>query len=491
MRGPSPPLTPAEERLLSPAQREEGLRLACQVPYREGMEAEPVFPWVSPRAKEALSRGRLDRFPLHPLGEDKFPSLPAGEPFLGVAVDLGTTTLAASLLDLREGRELARAAAPNPQAVFGSDVMSRLAAALEKEKRQRLRELALEGVAALASSLGDPGKVRAGVVVGNTAMITLFLGLDPATLALAPYLPPRTSPLLASARELGLPFHPQAPVYLPPAVGGFVGSDALAGHFASRLGPAGEELPLLYLDVGTNGEVILALPGGTLAASAPAGPAFEGGGISAGMPAAPGAVAGVRWEKEELRLEVVGGGRVLGICGSGLLDLVAALRAAGALDAGGLFTLHRAPPPLASRFGEREGERFFRVAPGVELTQRDIRAFQLAKGAVAAAWRLLLEEAGVSPGELKRVLLSGAFGSYLREESALRVGLLPPVPPERVVPVGNAALEGAELLLLSREAREELEREAARFRHLSLASHPRFQEVFLEALELDPWPTRP
>ncbi len=429
---------------------------------------------------------------------------------LGVALDIGTSTLAASLVDLATGVELAAASAPNPQAAFGADLMTRLGHAFHHEGRRELQKRVVAALNDLIHGLCrrldvDPPSVYAASVVGNTAMHHLFLGLDVEPLGLAPYVPAVTGPLTVAAGEVGLAIHPRGAVYCLPCIAGFAGSDIAAVLLATRLWEAGA--PVLVIDLGTNGEILLGDSTGILACSAPAGPAFEGGAIAHGMRALPGAIQAVAID-DDVRLDVIGGGPALGLCGSGLVDAVAALLNAGVLDPSGRFRPDRrgALPPAVARRLDKGGNWFVLAWPGepsgsrardtaalpageaagasgtaVTLTQKDVRQLQLAKGAIRAGINVLLTERGIRPEDLAEVLLAGTFGNYVREESALAIGLLPPVPAERVRPIGNATAAGARQALLSRAARETLELVVRRVRHVPLAMRPDFQEVFIES----------
>lgn len=411
----------------------------------------------------------------------------------GVAIDVGTTTLAASLVDLTTGTELGVASGPNPQAARGGDLMSRLGHAFTAAGREELRARivsALNGlVADLTRTCGiASADVYAASVVGNTAMHHLFLGLEVEQLGLAPYVPAVTGPLILPAREAGLGLHPAALVYLPPNIAGFVGADLSAVLLATRLWEL--DGPRLVVDLGTNGEILLGDRTGILTCSAPAGPAFEGGAVARGMRAAPGAIQGVRVDGD-VRLDVIGGVRPLGFCGSGLVDAVAELLRAGVLDPTGRLRIDerdRLPAPLRRRITEDGGGAFLFASPeeagdgqAIALSQLDVRQLQLAKGAVRAGAEILLARRGIRPDDLAEVLLAGTFGNYIGEEQALAIGLIPPVPAERVRPIGNAAAAGALLALVSRQARVDMEAAVARVRHLPLAALPEFQDVFIES----------
>lgn len=408
----------------------------------------------------------------------------------GAAVDIGTSTLAVSLVDLTTGAEVAASSGPNPQAAFGADLMTRLGHAFRPEGRRELRERVAGTVNALLAEACRRGgipveAVYAASVVGNTAMHHLFLGLAVEQLGLAPYVPAVTGPLLLAAEEAALNINPRGVVYCLPCIGGFAGADIAAVLLATRLWESDE--PVLVIDLGTNGEILLGDRTGVLVCSAPAGPAFEGGAVSRGMRAVAGAIQGVAIE-EDVRLDVIGGVPPRGICGSGLVDAVAAMLRAGVLDPSGRLRPDRRgglPDAVARRFDE-SGSSFILawpepggVAEAVALTQKDVRQLQLAKGAIRAGVEVLLAERGLRPADLGAVLLAGTFGNYIKEESALAIGLLPPVPVERVRPIGNAAMAGARLALLSREARLTLERTVGRVRHVPLATRADFQEIFI------------
>lgn len=500
--GDAPEPTPADREQLTAAEIAMGYRLSCRLRVA-GDLAVAVVPAAAADARKA-GLGRLSG----PVEVEPWAALnPAGRS-LGFALDVGTTSLAGALLDLNTGEELAAQALPNPQAVFGADLMSRLAYAIQGEAQraelaQLVREAALGTLARLLSRAGARREeVVAATLAGNTAMHHLFLGLPVEELAIAPYVPS-----LLEGRLFDLPGFP--PLYALPNVAGFVGADAVAAGVAAGIDQG--DATFLLVDVGTNGEVLLRHKGRVYACSAPAGPAFEGGEISQGMRAGPGAIEAVRFDGSDLVVQVMQRGaaagraaagagaaaegvaagavaagdaaaggaadRARGICGSGLLDAVAALLDAGLLDWMGRL---RAQGPVAGRVAP-DGLAV-ELAPGVRLTQKDVRALQLAKGAIRSGIDLLLRVAGVQPGELDAILLAGAFGNYLRRESAVRIGMLPAVDPDRVRPIGNAAAAGAKMVLLSQHARARAERLAREVQWVDLATHPDFEEIFMEAL---------
>lgn len=421
-------------------------------------------------------------------GRDILGIIPRKRAPLGLAVDLGSTKVALFLYDLESGEMLSAHGLLNPQVPYGEDVVTRIQHASEGGAR-RLRELAAEGInRGLSAMLAESGRERRdvfeAVVVGNTAMHHLFLGLPVEQLGKSPYLPATDLPQEVASRDLGLELNPSAVVYLPPPIAGYVGSDHLAALYAARL--AERAGPCLLLDIGTNTEVALQAGGRITCCSCASGPAFEGGGLSRGMRAGEGAVEAVFIDPltGEPELSVIGEARPTGICGSGILSALAALAGTGVVDPGGRLQEGR---PGVTREG---GELAFRLSPGSEngeglsITQGDIREVQKAKGAMRAGIDSLLAEAGIEPDELKEVILAGAFGTYLDPSDALAVALLPPVPLDVVDQVGNAAGAGARSMLLSARARAEAEALAERIGYLELSAYPPLGLLFAAGMYL-------
>ncbi|MBI1388819.1 MAG: DUF4445 domain-containing protein [bacterium] len=444
------PVTPAQRNRLTPEELAQGWRLACQCSVRGEVSLE------------------LAQWELSILSDESGFAFTPGEG-LGVAIDLGTTTLVAQLIDRETGRCLASESALNAQAEFGTDVISRIDYALQGDGltalTRRIRLQIDDLIAALIVQTGaDPARVARIVLVGNTAMHHLYGGLSPEPLAAFPFEPAQPGRLRFSAAEVECAAAPNAIVEFMPCLGGFVGSDLLAGVLASGLHQYGSAV---LFDLGTNGEIILATPGGLLCASTAAGPAFEGGRIEYGMRAGSGAIVSAHSEGETIQCETIGGGAAKGICGSGLVDAVAA-----ALELGWL-----APSGRVMTAGRR-----IPLRDGVSLSQADIRQLQLAKGAIAAGFRILLDIANVDLDSVERINLAGAFGNYVNVDSAIRIGLLPAA--ESIIePIGNAALHGAKMLLCSPEERwTEIDSILRRVRHVSLSSHPRFQDEYVKEM---------
>ena len=415
----------------------------------------------------------------------------------GLAIDVGTTSVVTTLVDLASGEQLASVSSLNPQAVFGGDLMSRIAFAQDNPANLRKLQTRIVGllnqhVEQVVADSGVLAKwIYKVVVVGNTCMHHLLLGIDPSHVGLAPYAPVMRHPLVLPARELHLRVNPEARVCFLPIVAGFVGADAVAVALATRIGETPEVR--VAVDIGTNGEVLLGSRDRLWACSAPAGPALEGAQIRHGMRAALGAIDRVAIEAGDLRLHTIGEAGAQGICGSGLIDAVAALLDAGAIDWQGLIDVDardRLPAPLAARVEMRGDERVIVLArPGeagaareILITQDDVRQVQLCKGAIASGAAMLQRIAGVPDDALAELMLAGGFGNYLSVASALRIGLIPALSPARIRYVGNAAALGAQIALVSEPERRRAEIIARRIEHVSLAAHPDFQDVFVDCM---------
>lgn len=445
------PVTPEDLRLLGPARVAEGWRLACQARAAGDLVLE-LAQWEAPI-----------------LGDDTAAGVFTPRPGWGVAVDLGTTTVVAQLLDLTTGHVLAVRSALNAQARHGADIMSRVEVALTDPGRAHLTRLIREQVGELLAELraaapeaGLPTEV---VLVGNTVMHHLFCGLSVAPLACHPFEPVEGGLKVFTGAELGWTAAAEAQVFFLPCLGGFVGSDILAGILATGLHR--NERPAMLVDLGTNGEIVVGTRDRLLCASTAAGPAFEGARIAQGMRAATGAIHAVRrLDGGEWAVAVLGGGAARGICGSGLVDAVACGLEAGRIQPSGRLA----------------GGEPLRLTGTVALTQADIRELQLAKGAIAAGIELLLARLGLRAEDLDRVWLAGAFGNYISRASARRIGLLP-VSADRVEPAGNTALRGAKLVLCGAagpdRAFTHLRR---RVEHVTLKDDPRFLDAYVAAM---------
>ncbi|MDY2919920.1 MAG: ASKHA domain-containing protein [Lentihominibacter sp.] len=411
----------------------------------------------------------------------------------GAVFDIGTTTLAGMIYDLGTGECLAAGGAPNPQRIHGGDVISRISFCCRGEDEERLlREELLDGINGMLESLCreagvDAGEVTAAALCGNTTMSHIFAGYPVASLAHAPFSPAYEGTCRMKGADSGIDMNPDGKVILIPGIGGHVGGDITAG--AAVAGIDKIEGLTLYIDIGTNGELILADKGRLRACSAAAGPAFEGASISCGMRAEAGAIEKVAIRDGDVVFSTVGGSPAAGICGSGLIDAAAAMLDAGVLEKSGRLVPAEEiePAELAERMVSGESGRHFIVLAregraDIALTQKDIREFQYTKGAIQAAYRLLLKSAGRTAEELDRVIVAGSFGSYIDGESAVRTGLLPDVNPDKIITAGNAASAGTAMALLSETQLERMENLAERTEHLEPADDPEFQALYIECL---------
>lgn len=383
---------------------------------------------------------------------------------LGVAIDLGTTTLVAQLVDLETGEIVGVETALNPQARYGADLMTRIQAAMREP--DVLTALIRACLGQMVKSLASGRTLREVLLCGNTVMHHLFCGHDVSALSVAPFRTPTPEARVFKASELDWDVSVTGGVTFLPCLGGFVGSDLLTGMVACGLHGAGDVEALI--DLGTNGEIVLRqADGSVLCASTAAGPAFEGGRISQGMRAGSGAIDSVHLDGNKFECHVLGGGAAVGLCGSGLVDAAAALLDGALVQVSGRL---------------RDGAREAALTDTVKLTQQDIRELQLAKGAIAAGLTLLLEEAGASA--LRRIHLAGAFGNYIRVRSAKRIGLLPG--DVHVEPAGNAALRGTRELLLAPSRRDALiSRIVQAARHVELSATPDFEMTYAMAMRFD------
>lgn len=410
----------------------------------------------------------------------------------GLAVDIGTTTLAGYLLDLASGRELAIRSRMNPQQRLGADVISRIKHVHDEGERglRELQEAVISGIDSLIQRVCqaakiDPAQIYKATVVGNPTMLHLFAGIPPSHIDHSPYTPVLREGTSFPAERLELGLNPEARVYIFPSISGYVGGDITAGVLFSDLHRGGALS--LFVDIGTNAEIILGCDDGVLACSTPAGPAFEGARIKHGMSATPGAInyASFDVERESAQLEVISDILPRGICGSGLIDLTAELFKVDLLDEKGTFRANGSSPYRGRVSSDEDGQLEFLVTEQfkpIYLTQQDVRELQLAKGAIRAGIEILLRESGATPEDVEAVYLAGAFGNYVRRESALRIGMLPPFPLEAIRPLGNAAGQGAKLALLNRGKWEEVQRLTDRVRYLELSYHPEFSETFMKSM---------
>jgi uncharacterized 2Fe-2S/4Fe-4S cluster protein (DUF4445 family) len=419
----------------------------------------------------------------------------------GIAYDLGTTTVVATLLDLSTGTPVAVHSMLNKQQPFGADVITRISTIMmDPDALGRLRYLAHDTLAELTSAVCKEGEVSPDEVyevalAGNATMTHIVLGIDPEPLGMAPFIMSTRQFPEMMASELGVPVHPGARAVIFPALGAYVGGDITAGLLAS--GMDRDSRVRLFIDIGTNCEIVLGNSEQLLSTAAPAGPAFEGAAIRCGMRAADGAIEVVKMTRDSIELNVIGDVEPAGLCGSGLVDAVAELVSLGLLDASGRLAspdeAREIAPGLAERFAQVGKERVFvlhwagdgspdEVEHSVYLSQRDVRELQFAKAAISTGWTLLLEDAGLQAADVQQVLLAGSFGSYLSPKSAIALGLVPKLPVTRVVSAGNVAGEGAKMALLSVRERAGAMALLEEVDYVELSDRADFNDRFVEQL---------
>lgn len=385
-----------------------------------------------------------------------------------LAFDIGTTTVVGYLLD-EQGRELASSSMLNPQEPFGADVISRIQLALNGET-DAMTACIREGLSKLTKESCEkagvePSQIGVVSVVGNPCMQQLFLGMSVKNLATVPFAPSITKSNMKPAKDV-VPLWENAVLLTPPDISGYVGADTMGCILSTRM-YAGDAITLM-VDIGTNGEMALGNRTRMTACSTAAGPALEGAKIKFGMRGAPGAIDHVWVEDGKIRCSVIGGGEAKGICGSGLIDAVASLLELGLLNARGRLLTNE----------EADGERIARLAESVYITQNDIREVQMAKGAIAAGISLMARELGLEISQIDKVLLAGAFGSFLKPESACRIGLLPAELLEKITAVGNAAGSGAKMMVCSKDEFTRTDELISHIEFIELASLPDFQHEF-------------
>ncbi len=492
--------TLAEQATLTPGEIASGQRLACQaIPQSDCVIDIPPESLTAPQrlqVEDELGVSRIkcqvSRGTWHVAHDTPF----------GLAIDIGTTKLAAFLVNLTTGQTLGRVGAMNPQIGFGEDVIARIQYAnTHPDGRTTLQSRLAETLNGMAAELCQQAGILSEqigevVAVGNTVMHHLFAGLPVQQLGVAPYSPAVVEAMTIPARQVGLALAPDATVYLPPNIAGYVGADhvaailAVSGQrsaFSSQRSAINRQPPTvnrqpspvtLLLDIGTNTEVSLSANGRILSCSCASGPAFEGAHIRDGMRAAPGAIERVQIRDGAVRVHTIGNQPPVGICGSGILDAVAELLSAGVLDWRGNFTAGQPQATLVLAAQTGHGR-------DILVTRKDVNEIQLAKGAIRAGVDVLLAEAGLPSEAIDEFIVAGAFGTYLDIGSAIRVGMFPDLPRERFRQVGNAAGAGARQMLLDPAARQFAEKLARRVEYVELSSHPAFREAFVKNILFD------
>ncbi len=488
---------------ISQADRDAGWALACQTFVDGDLSVE--VPLKKDEGLKILSDGQTVAVDIEPWFEKSFDPVSrrtaviAGGTIVasesgdttatayGAAIDIGTTTLVVALVDLRDGRELASASALNPQARHAQDVLSRIKLGSTPEG---LRTLHSELIAELNRLLAeaateaqiDRTRIYEAVFSGNTTMLHLATATDPTSLGKYPYTPQLLGGDHVTAASIGLELAPGGQVYLPPVMSAYVGADITSGLLSTDL--AARSGVTLFVDIGTNGEMVLAANGKLVATSTAAGPAFEGMNIACGMRAGRGAIEFVSLAGDAVELRTIGDTTPTGLCGSGLLDAVGELAAHGGVDKNGRFRTNGSAPdrPWKDRLATVDGKPAFRLTDSVYLSQKDIRQVQLAKAAVRTGIESLLAAAGHTVAQVDRVLIAGSFGFHLRTASLINLGLLPREFAGRVEFVGNTSKTGARAFLLNRHTRVKLHHTVGQVRVIELANDASFQRTFVEAL---------
>jgi len=461
--------------------KEETYVLACETHVLENMS---VFPPEKEKnhTLKILSGGKSFDIELNPNVKKRH----IDEKIFGLSLDIGTTTLVLSLIDLDDGREIDSISAMNPQAVYAQDVLSRIKFASNEEGLETMRSALIAEVNKMLETLEQRSgtskeDIYEAIFSGNTCMLHLAAGVQPATLGKYPYTSAIEGLSVLKAADIGLDISKAGEVYLPPCISAYVGADITSGILACSL----FELSgvTLFVDIGTNGEMVIGANGKLCAASTAAGPAFEGMNIAKGMRAGNGAVEEFEIADGEIRIKVIGNTKAVGICGSGLIDIVGELVFHNVIGKNGKFNdAAQLPPFLAERLIEQDGKKVFQVDGDVVLTQKDIRQVQLAKGAIRAGIEYLLRAKNTPPEQVDRVLIAGSFGYHLRAKSLININLMPKEFEGKIEFVGNTSSSGGIAFLLGKQYRSKMEKKIKEIEVLELANMPDFEKLFVKTL---------
>jgi len=501
----------APHDLLTTAEVEAGIRLACQVVIQAKMQATLYGNYSldarilegdmikNCRLAPAAAVKKVDgQFRLYYRNRSPVP-LPTWQPAFtpkGIAVDLGTTTLVVTLMDLETGDELATASAVNPQGSFGHDVITRIVKASSKEGLAELALLIAGGLNKLVEKTCRISGTRRheildAVIGGNTTMLQIAANIDPAPLGRVPFTVGIQSGRTYPTDPFHLNLNPQARVYIPPVAHAYAGSDIAAGLLSIDFFK--QTAPLLFIDLGTNGELALVTNGRSFVTSTAAGPAFEGIGITHGMRAASGAIEMVRANGKFLSIRTIGNAPAKGICGSGILDIMACLVRMAAVDASGRLRDPQKegafPDLLSNRYERVDRIAAIKLTGNIYFTQKDIRQFQLAKSAIQTGIEMLLSAAGLSIDQLERIVIAGAFGYHLRTASLRQIGILPPDFSGKIDFAGNTCRTGCARMLADATTRDFLQDAMRQVTYLALAEGSDFQSRFVRNLSLGSTPT--
>lgn len=419
-----------------------------------------------------------------------------GEAGYGIAFDVGTTTVVGTLCDLHSGEIVSSASLTNPQIVYGADVISRIAFAGEEGNLNLLQEAIIQCLNQIIKQICnekviDYQLITRVIVCGNTTMAHLLLGINPKNLAKAPFVPSYKGTAIRNTEELGLQISNKGIITVIPNIAGHIGSDITSGILAVRLqNTLGNSL---LIDIGTNGEIVYYDGTNMYACSTAAGPAFEGAAIYQGMRACNGAIERVRFKKEDIDFSVIGDTPPIGICGSGLIDIVAELIRYGIVNRSGKmltseeYAMNHGNSMLCERLVEhKSGRRMIIVAredaEDIVITQKDIREVQLAKAAIAAGIKLMMKKEGKTTDDIDRIFLAGAFGNFINKKSAVTLGLLPNISIDKIISVGNTASTGAVMALTCKEELCHIKKIPENVLHVDLSVEPEFQKEYLTAM---------
>ncbi len=492
-----------EDRRISPEEKLQGYVLACEARIAGDIGVETIEGHKN-KALKILNHGKSFDISLNcfikkefEINEEKTHIYGGGELLgsengdtasqsYGVVVDIGTTTLVTSLVNLNNGDELDSASALNPQAIHAQDVLSRIKLASEEDGLKLMNSEIIEEINRMIAVLTGRNKINResiyeAVLSGNTCMLHLAANVNPYSLGKFPYNPMIKGALHLKASEHGLNISKFGIIYLPPVISAYVGADITSGVLASQLHD--KKGVILFVDIGTNGEMVIGLDGRLSATSTAAGPAFEGMNITYGMRAGDGAVELFNIEEDEsITVKTIGGEEAVGICGSGLLDIVGELVASGVINKNGKFAGTAIPAFLKERLVMQDGRTAFKVTDKVLLTQKDIRQVQLAKGAVRAGIEFLLRSKGIKASEVDRILIAGSFGYHLRAKSLINIGLLPADFEGKIEFIGNTSKSGGHAFLLNKAYRKLMAELVKKVEVIELANYKDFDKVFVNCL---------
>jgi uncharacterized 2Fe-2S/4Fe-4S cluster protein (DUF4445 family) len=472
------PLTQTEQSLLKPEEIKGGIRLSCMVEVLGDLTVETL---QKERKHKVLTEGYIPAFE-----KDTFTD------GYGVAIDIGTTTVVSALIDLVSGEEIANTAMINAQKHFGLDVLTRITYECEHPEGgiQELQTAMVDSINQMLSELcqasgKDRKEIREIDVAANCTMMHMLLGIDARSIGKSPYRPAFVEAQRLLASEIGIQAAEDTKLYCLPHVSSYIGADIVAGTYVCELQKTSKNI--LFIDIGTNGEIVLAANGKLLSCSCAAGPALEGMNIRSGMRAAEGAVEDVQITEDGIRLQTIGNQKPVGICGSGILAVVKELLRTGIVKKTGVFIKkdrlsesdYRNP---MIRMDGKKRELLLCEEPELIVTQGDVRQVQLAKGAILSGFCALLNRAGIRMEELDQVMIAGQFGAHLPAESLIGIGLLPKEVEDKLVYVGNSSKTGAYMTLLSERVKGEIEKLATRIEYMELAETENYERLFADSM---------